>query len=284
MTLKSFLRFKKTMLHRDSIILEENPNVGKSMYNGRMRTLLESEEVLSSFEKSFPKEIVRANPKERPFEASETNLRKIFSVLNGLVFENKVGSIDMFLGNNKEIVTFLKERFDKDVSEVDVSNYLGFHVFVPIEETVKHRYKLPSDQTIVFNTSYGKSSFGYAVSLICHEMIHNYDFHFGEALKYSYANKQYNLGINLHYTPTFRRFMKEIPEKYDIPIFVDGDGRPYIELNEEAQKYFLSLKEELCKESCMTSDSKSQNTAIIEQRNDGSTFIMDVIRLDPTKP
>ena len=243
--------------------------------------LLESEEVLNEFEKEFPRSIVRADPSERPLEVTEENMRKIFNVLNKMIFKDKIEKIKLFSGNNSKIIGFLNAEFNENISEKEMSNHLGFHVVIPIEDKEKNRYVISSNEVIVFNTTYGKSSFGYAVSIICHEMMHCYDFHCGDALKYSYVNRQYGLNINLHRTSVFKYFMTEIPDKYDIPVFIDGNGKSYIELNEEAQKYFLSLKESLSSQ--LSEDENRGNNAVIQHRSDGSTFIMDVIKLNPNK-
>lgn len=60
----------------------------------------------------------------------------------------------------------------------------------------------------------------------------------------------------------------------DISVMVDENGHSYFELNEEAQRYFLALKQE---SNILSEDEKTKNgSPSVYDRGDGSFVIMGI--------
>ena len=245
----------------------------KDFYEGK-HLILENETVLLEFEKAFPSEVVRGDPKERPFDFSSNNMQNVFDILNRVVFDSKLNNTTLYSLNSVEICELLANEYDTHEDPEQMEHHMAFHILWPYEGTGndRFRYVKTDKEAIVFNNSFGRCSFGYAAATLCHEMIHMYDYIFGDALKRGYAKNTYHIDFDEHLSQVFRQFMKKAREEYDIPVIVDGNGHSYFELNEEAQKYFLSLKEESV---ILSENEKTKNgSPSIHNKKDGSFVIM----------
>ena len=89
-------------------------------------------------------------------------------------------------------------------------------------------------------TDNGLMTFMFIVNAICHEMIHQYDAHFGNMKDIVHSN-QYFKGIE-HKTRTFAQLMA-IANNQGIKVMVTGKNIPIDILNQEAVQFTLNLQE-----------------------------------------
>ena len=82
----------------------------------------------------------------------------------------------------------------------------------------------------MINISHGNMNPSFAISIICHEMIHRYDTYFGDILKQAYDNHLKSIAFDEHTTQTFKQKSNEA-NAMGLTIIPDGNGYPLEELN-----------------------------------------------------
>lgn len=86
------------------------------------------------------------------------------------------------------------------------------------------------------------AAFIYMVTTLCHEMIHQYDLHFGSYKRTWLFEKAIRRKVDFHTTPTFEAKMKEA-EKLGIKITTTLNGIDLRTLSEEAINKFIEMNE-----------------------------------------
>lgn len=207
--------------------------------------MLENKSLLDEFSKMFDANLVCGNFKQTFFLPTEQDLLKIFSILNRLVFDEKLKDIPIFCLPKETFSVMLKDAYDLDSNAIDKAK-TSYAMYVVKPEEV-YGELIPGKECIVFNTSYGNEPFGFVVSCICHEMIHYYDVHYGDFLKHAK-----NGVFDHHSTITFLKFMKKAKDQWDIPITIHGNDNPNEVLYKSAQEFFT-------RDSITETDESSEN-------------------------
>jgi hypothetical protein len=96
-------------------------------------------------------------------------------------------------------------------------------------------------ESILFFDDNGKMTLLFAISCLCHEMIHQYDAHYGIWL--NIAQEDSKLGIDRsHDTPFFVKYAK-LAAMEGLRVMTDSRNTPFDILNREAIQFSLQLQE-----------------------------------------
>ena len=186
------------------------------------------------------------------FSLNESNISKLFSILDDFVFANKLktlGNLKIFVGNPSILNSIILEY--SNGNPIDLSKY--FALYKPDQ----YNFILPNGEKrfnikkngIFINTETNKyATFAYTASNICHEMIHVYDMYFGKL--YNYVIWAINHGApvevidyNSHKTSIFKQKKGEFETMTNIPIEDVGNDYSFEKFNEIASKNISLLKE-----------------------------------------
>ena len=123
---------------------------------------------LDLLEKQFGKDRVFSTI---PLESFSTSLyKKIFRVLNATLFGNKLSPTVTYECTEDEFHTILK-KLNND------NDFEYYAAYIPQYSRDKSKAER---ETLFMITDHGKMTFMFIVNAICHELIHQYDSHFGD--------------------------------------------------------------------------------------------------------
>ena len=207
--------------------------------------------LLDACSKEFGEDVVFDSNKML-FVLNESNISKLFSILDSFIFASKLKTLDnlkIFVGNPSTLNSTILEY--SNGNPIDLSKY--FALYKPDQ----YNFILPNGEKrfnikkngIFINTETNKcSTFAYAASNICHEMIHVYDMYFGKL--YNYVIWAINNGApvevidyNSHKTSVFKQKKGEFETMTNIPIEDAGNDYSFEKFNEIASKDIALLKE-----------------------------------------
>ena len=191
--------------------------------------------LLTAFENKFGKDFVYS-PK-MDFEFNMKSFSIVYSLLNAYIFENKL--------RQKKLNTYIcsSNNLNEIIEKMNIKTTIDpndlYAAYIP--EINKNTNKLMRE-SILFMNDKGKTTFLFAVSELCHEMIHQYDANYGNFIQIIKEDEQ--LGIDRsHETPIFVRFMK-IAALEGIRVMINGNNTPFDILNQEAIQFTLKLQED----------------------------------------
>lgn len=186
------------------------------------------------------------------FELNEENILALFSILDRFVFNNRLNTLDdlkVFVESPSTLNSVILQYSNNE--PIDLSKY--FALYKPDQ----YNYVLPNGEKwfkikkngIFINIDTNKSStFAYAASNLCHEMIHVYDMYFGKL--YNYVIWAINNGApawaidqNSHKTSTYKQKKKEFEMATNIPIEDFGNDYSFEKFNEIVSKDINLIKE-----------------------------------------
>lgn len=185
------------------------------------------------------------------FKLNNDSMQKLFILLDQFVFMSKLkslGDLKLFIGSPSQLNSTLR-AYAKD-SIKDLKDY--FAVYQPhYDLTLNNKmYGVVLHKGAVFiNIENHKSStFSYAISCLCHEMIHVYDMYFGKL--YAYLVWAINnhapvdvIDYNSHFTSVFKQKKSEFYDMTHIEIQDFGNDYSFEKFNEITSKNIKSMKE-----------------------------------------
>ena len=128
--------------------------------------------VLTAFEDVFGKDFVYS-PK-MDFEFDGKTFSKAYAILNAHLFDNKL--------NQKQTASYYCSAADlgvlADKMNIETANNINELYAAYIPEINLKTGKLVKE-SIMFIDDYGKMTFLFAIDVLCHEMIHQYDANYG---------------------------------------------------------------------------------------------------------
>lgn len=185
--------------------------------------------LLTELEKKFGKE--RLYSDKMDFQFNSKNSFEIFNILNKIVFKNKLYKINICLDSMENIQNLIFKKTGI------VNNTKYFALYFP-EVNLKSGNLV--DDSILISTDNQLMTMLFAINMICHEMIHMFDYHFGDIGKIIRA-KQYTQGVE-HYTNTFQTYLKKLNNE-GLKIMIDGGNTPFDILNHEVVQATIDLQE-----------------------------------------
>ena len=215
--------------------------------------------LLDSCSKEFGEDVVFDSSKML-FSLNESNISKLFSILDGFIFESKLKTLD-----NLKIFVGSPSTLNKIILEYSNNNSINLSKYFALYKPDQYNFTLPNGEKrftikkngIFINVETNKySTFAYAASNICHEMIHVYDMYFGKL--YNYVIWAVNHGApvevidyNSHKTSVFKQKKGEFETMTNIPIEDAGNDYSFEKFNEIASKDIALLKENDDLSKCM---------------------------------
>ena len=215
--------------------------------------------LLDSCSKEFGEDVVFDSSKML-FSLNESNISKLFSILDGFIFESKLKTLD-----NLKIFVGSPSTLNKIILEYSNNNSINLSKYFALYKPDQYNFTLPNGEKrftikkngIFINVETNKySTFAYAASNICHEMIHVYDMYFGKL--YNYVISAVNHGApvevidyNSHKTSVFKQKKGEFETMTNIPIEDAGNDYSFEKFNEIASKDIALLKENDDLSKCM---------------------------------
>lgn len=187
------------------------------------------------------------------FDLNEANMLALFAILDSFLFDSKLKSLNnlkVFVGNPSTLNNVILEYSNNN--PIDLSKY--FALYKPdqynfILPNGEKRFKIKKNGIFINTETNKHSTFAYAASNLCHEMIHVYDMYFGKL--YNYVIWAINHGApvevidyNSHKTSMFKRKKEEFEMATNIPIEDNGNDYSFEKFNEIASKDISLLKED----------------------------------------
>lgn len=191
--------------------------------------------------------------KEYKFALNNENIQNLFEILNSFLFKgmlSKVPKLNLFIGSPVELNPKILEYTQN--KPVDLSDY--FALYQPDNRFFKNAAGQIALQIvkngIFVNTSSNKySTFAFAASSLCHEMIHVYDMYFGTL--YGYTSWMINNGAppevidyNSHLTKVFKNMQQKFETETNIKILKDGANYSFDKYNAEVAADIKLLAED----------------------------------------
>lgn len=162
---------------------------------------------------------------------SQSLYKRIFRVLNATLFGNRLSPIVVAL--------YTQDKFHDVLKKLGQDNDLTYYAaYIPQFSNDKSKV---IRETMFMITDNGLLTFMFIVNSICHELIHQYDIHFGDMKNIIYNNK-YIKGIE-HKTRTFSQLMT-LANMQGIKVMVTSKNTPIDILNQEAVQFTLNLQED----------------------------------------
>lgn len=160
----------------------------------------------------------------------------IYDILNAYLFINE-------LPNRKNLKVYACTKNDllvlsKQVNIISDVSEDRYAIYAPEIDMNGHL----KGESIFLLDDYGKKTFLFAVSCICHELIHHYDAHNGVLIRIIKEDEQCNIDRS-HQTPIFVRYMK-LAALEGIRVMTNGNNTPYDILNQEAIQFTYNLQED----------------------------------------
>ena len=209
--------------------------------------------LLDACSRKFGEDVVFGS-KDMLFNLNEDNIMALFAIIDKFVFESRLKTLDnlkVFVGNpsvlNKAILQYSNNE------PIDLKNYFALYrpdQYIYRNPPVIGKYVVDIKKNGIFiNTeTHRTSTFSYAASCLCHEMIHVYDMHFGKL--YAYLVWAINNGApvwaidqNSHETSVYKSKKREFEMKTNIPIEDYGNNYSFEKFNDIASKDIALLRE-----------------------------------------
>lgn len=191
--------------------------------------------LISSLEQIFEKDLCSY---DASFNAANTS-SYIFDTLNKFVFNGKLSNINIqFLTSSQIQVIFDKYNNPQNPNDL-YAVYFPIPDWEYINKTNFQDIKL-KDQFFIVNISQGIMNPAFAISTICHEMIHYYDTFYGDILLQAYLHFKKKIQFDEHTTEIFKQKSNEA-NNMGLTIIPNGSGYPLEELN-KLSAYRLNKK------------------------------------------
>lgn len=191
--------------------------------------------ILTEFENRFGKDFVYS-PK-MDFEFTTKSFSIVYSILNTYLFGNNLNQKNLYVYECS--VDDLRDIINKINVSVKIDPNNIYASYVP---EINNKTGKLSKEAIFIVEQNTKTTFLFAVSELCHEMIHQYDAHHGILLQL--LKEDIRLGIDRsHETPIFVRYMK-LASLEGIRVMINGNNTPFDILNQEAVQFTLNLQED----------------------------------------
>lgn len=219
-----------------------------------LKTLDESKSLLlDACSNEFGEDVV-FDDNQMLFKLNEENILALFSILDRFVFDNKLKTLDdlkVFVGSPSALNSMILQYNNN--KPIDLSKY--FALYQPdytapkIPLTWKRTVVIKKNGIFINNDSHKFSTFAYAASCLCHEMIHVYDMYFGKLYNYlvwaiNEGAPAWAINQNSHKTSTYKQKKKEFEMATNIPIEDFGNDYSFEKFNEIASKNIELLKED----------------------------------------
>lgn len=192
--------------------------------------------LLTACEDKFGKSLVYSPKMDFDFTNTQ-NFWSIYDILNAYLFANK-------LPNKRHIKIYACLKNDlialsKQVNLIGDTSKDRYAIYAPEIDINTSKLK---GESIFLLDDYGKKTFLFAVSCICHELIHCFDAHNGILIRIMKEDEKLNIDRS-HQTPCFVRYMK-LAAMEGIRVMTNGNNTPYDILNQEAIQFAYNLQED----------------------------------------
>lgn len=222
-------------------------------WKGVLQKINESKsELLDACSKEFGEAVV-FDDKNMSFELNHDSLKLLFSIFDKYLFNNKLKTINdlsLFTGNPSQLAKTALQYTNGNL--ININDYFAFYqpdyrIFKNIK-TGQIKINIIKEAIFINIDSHKSSTFAYAATNLCHEMIHCYDMHFGKLYSYmAWAIQRnvpsYVIAYNSHLTTSFKQKKTEFKMKTSIDILDNGNDYSFEKFNEIASKDIKFLKE-----------------------------------------
>lgn len=182
-----------------------------------------SSEMLDAFKRKFGPQKFRSYKRDFNFENNSDIT--IYNMLNQYMFNDSLHIPSIMLADTlKEMKELIRERKGKETDNI----YYG--AYVPYVDTNistnDPRFPVFIHEEILINCGFGPMTVPYAISVMCHEMIHQYVAHNSDILRTQALNPQYDE----HDNPLFDEYMK-IANANGLNVMKYSDGISFPQMN-----------------------------------------------------
>ena len=184
--------------------------------------------LLTALEKKFGKDKLYST--DMNFQFDTKNVIQIFDTLNSVVFNNRLNKIKIIIDSMDNIRKMVLER----TGFATTANY--YAIYFP---EVNDDCRLVRESILISNDNLNMTML-FAINMVCHEMIHMFDFHYGD-IKQIVRSRRYRSGME-HHTNTFTKFLANLNQE-GLKIMIDGGNTPFDILNHEVVQATIDLRE-----------------------------------------
>lgn len=182
--------------------------------------------MILAFEKLFGNELYSY---KSVFVPNQQNTSAVFDILNNYIFSNALKKIDVLSLTSSQ----MKALYDKYRCLDNPNDYYAAYLPIPNWNKMENNGFYPSlcAEFLMLNISQKtKFNIAFAISSICHEMIHYYDVWFGDVLSHLYQFIKDQIPFNEHSTKVFEDKMN-LANSLKLTIVPDGNGYSLDDLN-----------------------------------------------------
>lgn len=159
-------------------------------------------------------------------------IKGIYNILNRTLFNNKLSMPEIICGTSGQISGILISLGNTKYTPDIISRF--YAIYMPMAKIVgmpfNAKFEFESERIFV-NISNGKMTFAFLASSVCHEMIHQYDAHFGDVAKIYKNQELTGQEVDIHTTAVFMKKM-ELANRNMLTVIPNGSGMSFAELNE----------------------------------------------------
>lgn len=189
--------------------------------------------VLNEFEKKFGKDFVYSRNMDFCFDSKSFSI--VYKILNAYLFDNKLklNKLDLYICSRDDFQIMVNRLNckNKDTSCL-------YAAYLP--EIHGKTGKLIKESIFIMNDK--KMTFLFAVSCLCHEMIHQFDTNYGILIQLMKEDEERGIDRS-HETPIFVRYMR-LASMEGIRVMINGNNTPFDILNQEAIQFTMNLQED----------------------------------------
>ena len=187
------------------------------------------------------------------FELTSDNIALVFKLLDKHMFNNKLllaNSLSLFIGSAQQLNNKILDYSNN--TPIDLDQYIALYQpdkYDYIDNNNRHISTIRKDAIFVNNELHQYATFSLILQVLCHEMIHAYDMHFGGLFKYMMWALNAGAPIeiidyNSHFTKVFKQMKNKFENETNVQMPITGDNKDFDTRCREAAENIHLLRED----------------------------------------